>query len=287
MTIRQYPVKVRAFSGEVQTRVLEAGSGSDLIVCIHGVGSRADRFSPLLEPLAALGYRVVALDLPGHGFADKGDIPFNVPYCAEIVSDLAAHYVHSRLTVVGTSLGGQIGGYMTRNAAIPVDRLAMVGTLGVVPLDSEEGANISQVILKQRGVDDCRRKLSTLIHDTERVTDAWAVEESKINNSVGADESFDVIGRYFEGPINDHLITRDVQRLAEQGGSVGMMWGTEDTIVSVETGQACMERLPQIPMAWIRDTGHAPYWERPSAFIDALNWIFADDATRHGRERTF
>ncbi|MGP3775385.1 alpha/beta fold hydrolase [Streptomyces sp. SDT5-1] len=287
MTIRQYPVTVRALNEEFQTRVLEAGSGGDLVVCIHGVGSRADRFSPLLEPLAAQGYRVIAVDLPGHGFAGKGDIPFSIPYCAEIASNVAAQYKHSRLTVVGTSLGGQIGGYMARNPAVPIDRLAMVGTLGVVPLDPDEGANISQVILKQRGVDDCRRKLTALIHDPARVTDAWAMEESRINNSVGAEESFDAIGRHFEGPINDHLIASDVERLAEQGASVGMMWGTEDTIVSVETGRASMERLPQLPMAWIRDTGHAPYWERPAAFIDAMNWIFADENIRQAQERTF
>ncbi|MEV8293104.1 alpha/beta fold hydrolase [Streptomyces rochei] len=287
MTIRQYPVQVEAGGKAFQTRVLDAGSGSDLILCIHGVGSRADRFTPLLEPLAAQGYRVISLDLPGHGFADKGNIPFSVPYCAEIASKVAEQYAHSRLTVIGTSLGGQIGGYMARNPAIPVHRLAMVGTLGVVPLDEREGANISQVILKQRGVDDCRRKLKALIHDDARVTDAWAFEESKINNSLGADASFDAIGSYFEGPINDHLIAKDVQLLAEHGAPVGMMWGTEDTIVSVETGRASMDRLPELPMAWIRDTGHAPYRERPAAFIDALNWIFADEATRHGRERTF
>ncbi|MFG3323538.1 alpha/beta fold hydrolase [Streptomyces sp. NPDC048171] len=287
MTTRQYPVHVEADGKSVQTRVLDAGSGSDLVLCIHGVGSRADRFTPLLEPLAAQGYRVLALDLPGHGFADKGTIPFTVPYCADIASKVAAQYTHSRLTVIGTSLGGQIGGYMARNTTTPVHRLAMVGTLGVVPLDEKEGANISQVILKQRGVEDCRRKLTALIHDTARVTDAWALEESRINNSAGADASFDAIGRHFEGPINDHLIAADAQRLADQGAPVGMIWGSEDTIVSAETGRASMDRLPDLPMAWIRDTGHAPYWERPAAFIDALNWIFADTATRHGRERTF
>lgn len=277
--IKQYPLSGRtSMTGDqvIQTRILEAGSGGDVALCVHGVGSRADRFRPTLEPLAAAGYHAYALDLPGHGLADKSPLPLSVPFYAEFVASVTAQLDADRVTLVGTSLGGHIGGYMLRLASGRPDRLAMIGTLGVVPLPEQEGVQISRVILRNRTIDDCVGKLEALLYNDELVTREWAEEESRINNSRGADQTFRRLGEYFENGINGDLILEDVR--AHLGHvKMGMMWGDRDVIVSVETGRQCMQALPELPMAWIRDTGHAPYFERPEAFVDAMEMLFDDD----------
>jgi pimeloyl-ACP methyl ester carboxylesterase len=61
---------------------------------------------------------------------------------------------------------------------------------------------------------------------------------------------------------------------------MGLMWGDRDAIVSVAVGRQCMQALPELPMAWIRDVGHAPYWERPEAFVAAVEMLFDGDGRK-------
>jgi 2-hydroxy-6-oxonona-2,4-dienedioate hydrolase len=285
--IKQYPLVAQtSLTGDetIETRVLETGTGNDVAICVHGVGSRADRFRPVLEPLAAAGYHVYALDLPGHGFATKTPLPLSVPFYAEFVAGISEQIDADRVTLVGTSLGGHIGGFMTRLDGRAPDRLVMVGTLGVVPLPEDEGVNISRVILRNRTVDDCAGKLRALLWDDERVTPEWAQEESLINNSQGADQTFRRLGQYFENGINGDLVLDDLRDHADTV-EMGLMWGDRDVIVSVDTGRQCMDALPDLPMAWIRDTGHAPYWERPEAFVQGMEMLF-DSSLRPANEYT-
>jgi 2-hydroxy-6-oxonona-2,4-dienedioate hydrolase len=279
--IKQYPmgaVVPMTGSDVIETRILEAGEGGDVIVCVHGVGSRADRFRPTLGPLAAAGYHVYALDLPGHGFATKGALPLSVPYYAHYVGALIDQLPADRVTLLGTSLGGQIGGYLLTLDGARIDRLVMIGTLGIVPLPKEVRVDISRVILRNRSVDDCIGKLKALLWDDDLVSRSWAEEESLINNSHGADETFRQLGDYFEHAINDDLV-RDAVLEHRNDVELGLMWGDRDVIVSVETGRQCIDALPGVPMAWIRDTGHAPYYERPDDFITAMEMLF-DESRR-------
>ena len=65
------------------TRVLEAGRGDRTMLLVHGVGARADRWRLNLDALAEAGYHAYAIDLPGHGLAEKGRPlrPFRAQLC--------------------------------------------------------------------------------------------------------------------------------------------------------------------------------------------------------------
>ena len=50
----------------------EAGpAAGPVVVLIHGLASDSDTWDRAIEPLAARGLRVIALDLMGHGRSDK------------------------------------------------------------------------------------------------------------------------------------------------------------------------------------------------------------------------
>ena len=53
--------------GDGQIQVYEWGDGPRTVVILHGWGSHAPRFVPLVEALVGDGWRVLAPDAPGHG----------------------------------------------------------------------------------------------------------------------------------------------------------------------------------------------------------------------------
>lgn len=91
----------------VSTRVLDAGSGYDVTVLLHGRGGHLESWRANVGPLAEHG-RVVAFDLLGHGLTAQRGGDYRV-------EKLAAHAVAtldkldiSRATLVGQSIGGWV-----------------------------------------------------------------------------------------------------------------------------------------------------------------------------------
>src|SRR4029079_1629118 len=100
-----YPLRV----GTLDTRVIEAGGSGQTIVLVHGTGGRADRWSRNVDALAKAGHRVVAFDLPGHGFASKGaGIDCSVPGYRKFLAAFLDEMKIDKAVIVGTSLGGHV-----------------------------------------------------------------------------------------------------------------------------------------------------------------------------------
>jgi pimeloyl-ACP methyl ester carboxylesterase len=83
------------------------GSGLPLF-CLHGNSSGADAF---LDLFATLGqtYRLIAIDLPGHGESDRAADPaqqYTLAGFAEVLQTAIAHFGVARYGVIGHSLGG-------------------------------------------------------------------------------------------------------------------------------------------------------------------------------------
>jgi pimeloyl-ACP methyl ester carboxylesterase len=82
------------------------GTGSP-IVLVHGIGSRWQVWTPLLDRLAA-GHDVIALDLPGFGGTPPDGRPGSVPHLADRVAAFLAETGVRRPAIGGSSLGGGV-----------------------------------------------------------------------------------------------------------------------------------------------------------------------------------
>src|SRR5262245_50944062 len=81
-----------------------SGHGGPPVLLLHGLGSRAADWAwqaPVLEP----DYRVVAVDLPGHGASPLPASPLTIEWMAEQVTALLASLHDAPAHVVGLSLG--------------------------------------------------------------------------------------------------------------------------------------------------------------------------------------
>ncbi|MBB3085302.1 alpha/beta fold hydrolase [Geodermatophilus sabuli] len=259
-----YPVTAAG----IRTRVVESVGGVAPLVCLHGAGSRADRFVPAVPGLVDAGYHVFAIDSPGHGLADKGAGPdYTAAGFAAFFSAVLDELGLSGVTVAGTSLGAHVAAHMALTRPDLVSSVVLIGAIGLAPLPEENMT--PREVLADASDAGVRRKLDLLVADPAMVTDAWVREESMINSSLGARESLTAVADFLLGPCNEDLV---VDALADAGlaDRVLLVWGEDDRWTPLSMGHAAHAALPGSRLEVMGGCGHAPYFEDPDRFAQIM-----------------
>ena len=88
------------------------GAGREVVVLLHGIGGGRQIWdaahSGTALALAAAGYRVLAVDLPGYGGSPLPRTPLTVSSMAEAVVQFLQHKDIARAHVLGHSMGGMV-----------------------------------------------------------------------------------------------------------------------------------------------------------------------------------
>ncbi len=260
-----YPVAVDG----VVSRVLQAGAAGTPVVFVHGTATRADRWAMNLDAQAAAGRRAFAIDLPGHGFAQKGaGVSCSVPAYAEFVGRFIADTFDGEpVVLVGTSLGGHVAARLAVARPQALRALVLVGSMGLAPLGDELRARIGGGAGNQTR-EAIAMKFTRVVRDQALVTPELIDEEYRVNNSPGAAESLAALGRYIAQRLDDDLAgpalaALDLPKL--------LVWGDVDPVVPPAIGEQAHALLAGSRLALIAGTAHTPYLEQPEAFNRLLD----------------
>jgi 2-hydroxy-6-oxonona-2,4-dienedioate hydrolase len=109
--------------GGVRTRVLQAGSGPDLIL-LHGTGGHLEAYARDIAGLADR-FRVTAYDMVGHGWSDLPDTPYTIDVLSDHLIGLMDALGISRAHLSGESLGGWVTAWTAAYHPDRVDRLVL------------------------------------------------------------------------------------------------------------------------------------------------------------------
>jgi 3-oxoadipate enol-lactonase len=114
--------------GEVFVRDSGGAPAAPAVLLLHGWTASADlNFFPVYECLAE-AYRVIALDLRGHGRGMRSTEPFTLEDCADDAAALLDQIGAGRVIVVGYSMGGPVGMLLARRHPGCVKALVMQAT---------------------------------------------------------------------------------------------------------------------------------------------------------------
>jgi len=260
-----YPISVAG----IRSRALQAGTSGPLVLLIHGLSSRADRWLRNLDTLAAAGLRALAVDLPGHGFADKGaGFDYTAAGYSLWLRKLLDALGEKKVAVVGTSFGGLVAGRFALDWPERVHALTAIGAVGLVPMGEARRLRTAAWLPEMtRGA--IRTRLLNSFVDKSFVTDDLIEEDFRINTSPGAAEAFACLARYYETTIDDDAV---VPQLATRDNPfpVQFIWGEQDASVAPEYGVEANRLLPGSRLDMIADAAHLPYMERTEAFNQVL-----------------
>lgn len=111
---------------------------SATILMVHGNSLSKETFLPQLESDRLDEYRLIAVDLPGHGdtevHGESDNSPFSVKGMAEFVSEFAENVIDEDLILAGHSLGG----HLCIQAASDITAVKGFFLMGTPPLTTTE-----------------------------------------------------------------------------------------------------------------------------------------------------
>ena len=269
------------------------GSGEPLLL-IHGWGMHGGMWGSVAERLAQ-DFRVIAVDLPGHGFSqntgaeDVGWVERSDTHrlseagggyrCAQptlqgsldsIVDELSAQF-DEPLNLCGWSLGGQVAMRWAQRYPQQVSRLALVA---------------STPCFVQRPGWDCAMAEATLAEFTVALEQNYALtlrrflalqvrgSENERELLVSLRTALFSRGEPELAALQSGLnILRDCdlrEALAEIDQPVLVIAGERDTLTPPQASRHIAERMPQARLTVLAGAAHAPFLSHPDQFVACL-----------------
>lgn len=249
---------------------LDIGQGEP-VVMIHGGGPGASGGSNYRRNVSALSakYRLIIPDLPGYGESDKSKIdgPRYAAYANAMVGLLDVLKI-PRAHFIGNSLGGGTAIKVALEMPQRVGKLVLMGPAGVVTAYSKVPSEGARKIFQYYGGDGPSREklkefLEIMIYDASNLTPALIEEryQASIEPDLLANPP---LGKGGEIPILEEL-WRD-PRLAKLEHDTLVLWGREDRVNPLYTGDILVNQLPNAQMVTFTRCGHWVQWERAAAF---------------------
>ncbi|WP_397451758.1 alpha/beta fold hydrolase [Pseudomonas sp. NA-150] len=112
----------------------EYGQGSPLLL-VHGLGSSCQDWEYQIPALAA-HYRVIVMDVRGHGRSDKPKERYSIPGFTADIEALIEHLQLGPVHLVGLSMGGMIGFQLAVNQPQLLKSLCIVNSAPQVKIKS-------------------------------------------------------------------------------------------------------------------------------------------------------
>jgi len=244
-------------TGGTQVHLYAAGpkDAARTVVLLHGLGDSAHAWFRALPLLAWRGDRVIAIDLPGHGFTPPPDERGFVQPSehAEIVRHiLDTLAVGETRAVVGHSLGGWVAARAALSD-VPFDQLVLVEAAGL----EHEGMWESIDLLRIEHEQDVRRFFRTVAHTPPFGSGLVTREIAAMFRTPAV---FNFLDHNDPREIIKDTELRRIQR------PTTIIWGENDGLVPPVVAQRWHAGIRNSSLEWIPKCGHTPHFERPLLF---------------------
>jgi len=274
-----FPYRERTFLyDDTPVMYFDHGAGP-AIVFIHGLGCNLTHFEHIAPPLAALGYRVCGLDLPGFGLSGKPHRTYTVRWLAGAVTALLDTLCLAQATLVGHSLGGLVAADVAIHDAARVERLVLINSAGLfqMPLPFRWVARTmlrpelvamaleraARLLLEKRVFEEKNANVVKFIDQcTTRPDPRYVKDLTRVLYSMRHE-------------LTQYHLFDEVKRLTHP---TLVMYGAQDKLLPVDKVPKWAGQLPAGELEVIEQCGHMPIIERPEAVVAKMTPFLARTA---------
>jgi pimeloyl-ACP methyl ester carboxylesterase len=273
----------------VQSVIAEAGDPQDpALLLIHGFGGSTFGYRDVMEPLAARGWHVIAIDLPGFGLSEKS---WGRDYSHKAQATFALAVLDQlkvdRAVLLGHSMGGNVISWMLALAPERIAGLAYIDAAVVQPKSGVSSSPSAAALLLD--VPPIRRLARIVIRNAfspatfgELLSSAFAVKSAVTPTLVAGYAASSQLRDWdlaLLGIIRDSAKNTLPETIANLSAVAGtpptlILWGRDDSWVPLASGEVLHADLPDAAWVVLPGIGHVPFEEDTPAFIDAVGgWL--------------
>ena len=243
-------------------RYIEEGTSKENLLLIHGLGASAERWEHVI-PQFAKNYRVLVPDLIGFGLSDKPVVDYTTDYLSTFIRKFLKKLNIDSVSIIGSSLGGQIGAEFTYQNNSMVDKLVLISPSGIMkhstpaldayvmaalyPSDSS-ASNAFQIMSGSKNID--------------KKTIKEFVQRMKLPNAKMAFMST-LLGLKDAEIISEKLVSIKSPTL--------IIWGENDPIIPIKYAQSFVSEIDDCRFVKMENCGHTPYVEVPDKFYKIVS----------------
>jgi pimeloyl-ACP methyl ester carboxylesterase len=254
--------------GNLRISYVDVGDGPTILL-LHGLGHSTHGWRKVIAPLAAAGYRVMAVDLPGFGYSDKPGNYTLQAYVDFVTEWLDLHCV-DRAAVVGNSMGGAIAAAFAglRPERVGAAVLVDPGGFGkeVTWLLRLAGLRFARFLPRRISRRQVRRGLRFIVANPSVIEDEDVDRIIELSELPGARAAFLEIAHNAIGLRG----VRPDQQLGDIAAHITaptlIMWGDRDRIIPPAHARLANQAIPHAQVAILENTGHVPQLEAPERF---------------------
>ncbi|MEO1473850.1 MAG: alpha/beta fold hydrolase [Pseudomonadota bacterium] len=252
-----------------------------VLVLVHGFSASLHTWEPWVARLKK-DYRIVSLDLPGHGLTRSTLDTVSIPGFVATIDETTAKLGIDTFTLIGSSMGGAASWAYALEHGQRLDGLVLVGASGWPRAEEEDAERpivfqlldnpAARAFIKDLDLTNfIRSGLEESFADPSHVTDDMVARYAALSRAPGNREALLKLSAGGGDRIQatPELMARiDVPTLD--------LHGTQDKLVPVSGGRLFAEHIPGADVEIYEDIGHLPQEEAAKvsaqhlkAFLDA------------------
>jgi pimeloyl-ACP methyl ester carboxylesterase len=245
----------------LRLHVAEAGDGPALLL-VHGLTASHAVWEHTVEAFADR-WRVIALDLPGHGASAKPDAPYTIDFFAGMVRSLARALGVDEAVVIGSSLGGRVAlelaaWYPRFTRALVLAAPAYGYSPAMRPIGRALQAFTGPRVLRATFDEAFHQSF----HDRRRI--GHVVRHRILEERLRADD-FPEFARAVARSLGG-VLAAEAQPLERVTQPVLVVWGRQDRLVPLARSKGLLRKIPHARLHALDRCGHLPMLEQPAAF---------------------
>lgn len=254
------------------TRLRGAG---EPVVLVHGIGHRREAWGRVPELLAAKGYDVLVVDLPGFGTSpaptrpDGWSMRSHAEQLERLVRDLGMAPAH----VIGNSLGGRMALEMARRGSV---RSALaLSPAGFMPPHHLLFAGANLLFLKAGSYlpEGLHRRLNASATYRRLAYRSLYARPEQVDPAVALGDTLNL--RRSPG-FWPHLLRSTVPTFRGPVTSpTTIAWGDTDRLLLPSQAQVARTRLPEAEHVTLQRCGHCPQVDDPELIVEVAEATFA------------
>ncbi|MGE3286571.1 MAG: alpha/beta fold hydrolase [Pseudonocardia sp.] len=260
----------------IRTNYLEAGSGGDDIVLIHGSGPGVTAYANWRGVLPALGehFRVYAPDMVGFGYSER---PEGIEYGLDVWADQTVGFMDAmgirKAHLVGNSFGGAIALRIATRHPDRIGKLVLMGSMGV---DFEITEGLDNVWGYEGTLEHMKTVMGFFAYDKSLTSGDLAQARYEGATQPGFQESFSSM---FPAPRQRWVEAmtvpeKEIQALPHK---TLVMHGREDQVIPVANSYKLEELIDNADLAVFSHCGHWSMIERRDDFNRLVRDFFLAD----------